>query len=233
MQSFNIPEEIIPFINLYSLKNDTDDFSMIRLCKTAIEKNFLSITVDYSQVENVWKWIERSKVKLVSSINMIENTMSPTVLFKSIKSAFENGADMVEVAMPLEFSNINEENIPSIMIEYLNVIEEANNNRGVKVCMETGYIQYISQIKLLLKLIQKYNINVIKTASSFYKNSFSSLNHLNLILDNIKSINTKIDFLFDVNNSNNFIISDAFRLLQKSKISLENPLIISYPIEFL
>lgn len=233
MHSFNIPAEAIPFINLYSLKNDNDDFSMIRLCKTAIEKNFASITVDIKQTENVWKWLEASNVKLISSINMIENTMSPTLLFKNIKSSFESGADMVEIAMPLEFSNINEENIPNIMLEYLNVIEEAKNNRMVKVCMEMGYIPYISQVKLLLNLMQKYNTDIIKTSSSFYKDSFSTLNNLNLILDNINKINTKIDFLFDVNNCNQFVINDAYRLIQKSRFSLENSLIISYPIEFL
>ncbi|MBD5398194.1 hypothetical protein HDR60_01650 [bacterium] len=233
MQSFIIPNEIIPFINLYSLKNDKDDFSMIRLCKTAIEKNFSSITVDMEQLENVWKWVETSNIKLCGSVNMIQNTMSPTVLFKSIKSVFENGADMAEVIMPLEFSNINEEQIPTIMLEYLNVIEEAKNNRVAKVCMETGYITYLSQIKLIIGLMQKYNIDIIKTASSFYKNAFSNLNHLNSILDNVNNINTKIDFLFDVKNSNKFIIDNAFRLLKKSRISLENPLIISYPIEFL
>ena len=233
MQFIDIAEEIIPCINLYSLRKDTDDFSMIRLCKTAIEHNFQSITIDMDKVENVWPWCESSNVKLIGSINMIHNTMSPTILFKNIKSVFDNGADMVEVVMPLEFSNMNEDNIPSIMNEYLSVIVEAKNFREAKVSIETGYCQYLSQIKLCIDLIQKHHIDIIKTSSSFYLNKFSDIAQLNLILDNIDKRNTKIDFLFDVKTCDKSIVSDAYRLAKKSKISANESLIISYPIEFL
>lgn len=233
MQSFDIAEEIIPCINLYSLRKDTDDFSMIRLCKNAIEHNFQSITIDMAQIENVWPWCESSNVKLIGSINMIHNTMSPTILFKNIKSVFDNGADMVEVVMPLEFSNMNEDNVPAIMDEYLSVISEAKNFKEAKVCIETGYSRYLSQIKLCLNLIQKHNIDIIKTSSSFYLDKFSDISHLNLILDNIDKRNTKIDFLFDVKTSEKSIISDTYRLAKKSQIPADKSLIISYPIEFL
>ena len=232
MQNFIIPEENLKNINLYSIKKDNDDFSLIRLCKTAIEKGFGSITVDMNYISNAWKWIERSDVKLVAYINMIEKELSPIELFKSIKYVFENGADMVEVIMPLEFSNIDEENVSKLMIEYLDIITEAKSFKEAKVCIETGFSPYLSQIRFLTKLLQKFNIDFIKTASSFY-NKASNINHLNLILNNIKNINTKIDFLFDVKRCNKFIINNAFRLVEKSQFIKENPLIISYPIEYL
>lgn len=232
MQSFIIPQEVIPLINLYSLKKDNDDFSLIRLCKTAIEKNFASITVDMNFVGNVWKWIEHSNVKLVASINMITNMLSPTELFQNIKSVFENGADMVEIVMPLLFSNIDEEKPSDIIKEYLDIITEAKSFKQAKITFETGFIPYVSQIKYLTQLIQKHNIDIIKTASSFYEKA-STINHFNLILNNIKNINTKIDFLFDVKSCNKFIISDAYRLVEKSPISERKPLIVSYPIECL
>ncbi len=231
MLSFNVDKNVSHHINLYSNQNDNDDFSMIRLCKTAIEHKFNSISVDINQVENVWKWLEFSNVKLVGIINMLYKPLNTNDLFRVIKKTFESGADIVEVIMPLQFCDIDTENIPYIFKEYLNVISEAKAFNPIKITIETAYIPYISQINNLIDLISQYNIDYIKTSSSFYTKS-SSINHLNLFLKKNMIKNYNIDFLFDYNSSYPLIINDAFRLAKNYNIPSIDNFIISCPIQF-
>ena len=60
-------------------------------------------------------------------------------------------------------------------------------------------------------MFSEYKIDYLKTASGLY--SFNSdINQLNAILEEAKSSDVGVDFMFDRTSQNKFIIDDAFRL---------------------
>ena len=213
MQDFFLNSDIYKYINLYSLYRDDDEFLLLKLCKTAVDNNVKSISVLESQVENVWKWLELSDVKLNGIINNFNGLLSVEKTFQKIKNIFNSGADMVEVFLPPAFFDIDIENIPAYVDEYLLAIAEAKGIKNVKVSFESSFVKYSSDLKAIVYLLSKYQIDVIKTASGLYSSN-SMLNHLNAILEEAKSSNVQVDFLFDLLKNDKFIIDDSIRLAQ-------------------
>lgn len=232
MLSIIIPDNLSSHINLYSSKNEADDFSMIKLCKLAIEHHFSSITIPFSQVDNVWKWLEFSNISLIGYINMFNNPLKPNDLFRIIKKNIENGADMTEVILPLYSFDLNLDKSNSILYQYLDVIHEAKVFSPIKIVLETGYIDSIAQINKLIDLFSSFQFDYIKTSSSFHS-KYSSLNHLFLFLKHNLYQNFNIDFLFNPNSNNPFIIQDAFRLAENLNIPSLDNLIFSIPFSII
>lgn len=233
MQSFIISEKNLAFINLYSLKEDKDDLSLVNLCKTAIDKHFGFITVDGAVVENVWKWIEFKDIKLIGSVNMMHQMLTPVKLFQTIKHILNSGADGVEVIFPPYFFDIDMQKIPQEVCDYLTSISEAKSSKTVKITFESGYIGNIGCLKQIVTLLSQYNIDMVKTSSGFYTSS-STIQHLNAILNQASLQNIGVDFSFDISKSNKFVVDDAFRLakmLLKQRQNSNNIFLVSYPLE--
>lgn len=213
MQELFLNPDNFKYINLYSSYPIIDEFVQLKLCKTVIDNNLGAITVPDSQVENVWKWLDLSNKQLNAVINNFDGKLSVGDVFRKIKSVFNCGANLVEVILPPFFFDIDIENIPSCVDEYLSAINEAKGIRNVKVSLESSFIKNSYDLKGIVYLLSKYKIDFVKTASGLYTSS-STLPHLNAILEEAKSANVKVDFLFDENLSDTFVIDDAVRLAQ-------------------
>lgn len=211
MQDFFLKPEYFKYINLFSGVRDFDDFALIKLCKTAVDNQLGSISVSDKYVENVWKWLELSDVLLNAVINNFNGKISIDDIFKSIKSLFNRGADLVEVILPPLFFDVDIENIPQQLDEYLLAISEAKGVKKVKLSIESSFIKHSSALKGLVYLFSEYKIDYLKTASGLYSLN-SDINQLNAILEEAKSSDVGVDFMFDRTSQNKFIIDDAFRL---------------------
>ena len=212
MQELFLKQNDFKYVNLYANLKDFDDFALISLCKTAVDNQVESISVKDEYVENVWKWLELSDVSLNSIINNFDGSITLDEMFRRIKTSCNRGADAIEVFLPPFFFDVDIENIPAEMDEYLLAISEAKGVKKVKVSCESSFLKHPSNLKAIVYLLSKYKIDYLKTASGLYSEN-SSINHLNAILEEAKSSTALgIDFLFDNHLSNAFVIDDSIRL---------------------
>ena len=211
MQEIFLSSQLFSFINLYSSLKEFDDFSLIKLCKTAVDNQVGSISVEEKYVENVWKWLELSDVKLSAVINNFSDNLSVDLLFKKIKNVVSKGADIVEVFLSPLFFDIDFNNTPTSVDEYLLAMVEAKGVKKLKVSIESAFLKYPSKFKEVVSFLSKYDIDFIKTSSGLYS-SASTINHLNAILEEALSTDIGIDFLYDRNSTGKFIVDDAYRL---------------------
>ena len=212
MQEFFLSPDDFRYVNLYANLKDFDDFALIGLCKTAVDNKVGSISVKDDYVENVWKWLELSDVSINSIVNNFDGNMSLDEVFRRIKTSCNRGADVVEVFVPPFFFDVDVENIPSKMDECLQAISEAKGVKKVKISCESSFLRYPSNLKGVVYLLSKYKIDYLKTASGLYSAN-SSINHLNAILEEVKSTSyLGVDFLFDNHSSDGFVIDNSVRL---------------------
>ena len=212
MQELFLKPDDFRYVNLYANLKEFDDFALIGLCKTAVDNQVGSISVKDDYVENVWKWLELSDVSINAIINNFDGNMSLDEVFKRIKISCNRGADVIEVFVPPFFFDVDVENIPSKMDECLLAISEAKGVKKVKISCESSFLRYPSSLKGIVYLLSKYKIDYLKTASGLYSAN-STINHLNAVLEEAKSINKfGVDFLFDNHSSNGFVIDDSIRL---------------------
>ena len=211
MQDYILNRENFDILNLYSEGTEFDDFSLINLCKIAADNGVKSISVPDANVNSVWEWLELSDVKLCATVNNFLGKMSVEDVFRKIKSVVNSGADIVEVLMPPETFNVDIENISPKLDEMLCAITEAKGIKKIKISMESAFIRSCTVLKGVIYLLSKYKIDTIKTASGKFARN-SSLEELNAILEEAKSSRIGVDFMADFNNSNRFVIDDAYRL---------------------
>ena len=212
MQELFLKPEDFKHINLYANLKEFDDFALIGLCKTAVDNCVGSISVKDEFVENVWKWLELSDVKISSVVNNFDGKMSLDEMFRRVKSSCNKGADMIEVFMPPYFFDVDIENIPLKVDEYLNAISEAKGVKKIKISIESSFFRYPSLLKGIVYLFSQYGIDYVKTASGLYTAN-STINSLNAILEEAKSYDDMgVDFLFDNYLSDGFVIDNSLRL---------------------
>ena len=212
MQELFLKPDDFKYVNLYANLKEFDDFALIGLCKTAVDNQVGSISVKDDYVENVWKWLELSDVSINAIINNFDGNMSLDEVYRRIKTSCNKGADTIEIFVPPFFFDVDVENIPSKMDECLLAISEAKGVKKVKVSCESSFLKYPSTLKGIVYLLSKYKIDYLKTASGLYSSN-STINHLNALLEEAKSVNSLgMDFLFDNHLSNPFVIDDSIRL---------------------
>ena len=202
-------EKLLRRLNLYAAGNDLDDAALMGLCRTPAERGLGSLTVDDGQLEAVWKWLEKSGVLLAGRIDVSGRRPKPDELFRRVKSAYAAGGAMVEVAPPPDFYGDGAE-----AGECLAAIAEAKGSRPAKVCVESGFISSISDIRRVASLVAGSGVDYVKTASGLWARS-SSIGHLNAILEELRDADAGVDFLFDPALSNQFVADDALRLASR------------------
>ena len=213
MQDFILNRDFWSSVNLFSETRKFDDFSLISLCKMAVDNRVFSVSVPAENVDSVWEWLELSDVKLCAVINNYMGKMSVEDMFRRIKAVVNNGADIVEVALPKETFDVDVENIPPQLDDMLCAISEAKGVKKIKVTMETAWMKNSSKLKGVIYLLSKYKVDIVKTASGNWEEN-SRLEHLNAILEEAKSSGLAVDFIPELymDKSNKFIFDDAGRL---------------------
>ena len=211
MRDYILTQEFWNMVNLYSKGVEFDDFSLINLCKMAVDNQVQSISVPAENVDNVWEWLELSDVELCAVINNFSGEHSVEEIFRKIKTVVNKGADVVEVLLPPETFNVDVENIPPKLDENLCAITEAKGVKKVKVSMESGFIRNCSVLKGVVYLLSKYKIDMVKTASGRWMEN-STIEQLNTILEEAKSSRVGVDFMVDMDKGNKFVMDDACRL---------------------
>ena len=212
MQELFLKPEDFKCVNLYANLKEFDDFALISLCKTAVDNQVGSISVKDEYVENVWKWLELSDVSINSIVNNFDGEMSLNDLFLRIKNSCNMGANVVEVFLPPYFFDVDVENIPVKVDEYLCAISEAKGVKKIKISCESSFFKYPSLLKKIVYLLSRYDIDYLKTASGLYPKN-STISQLNAILEEVKGVEQLgVDFLFDNYLSDGFVIDNSIRL---------------------
>lgn len=210
-QDYILNKEFWGMVNLYSRGKEFDDFSLINLCKIAVDNQVKSISVPAKNVDNVWEWLELSDVELCAVIDNFSGEQSEEDMFRRVKSVVNNGADIVEILLPPETFNVDVENIPPKLDDVLCAITEAKGIKKVKFSIESGFIRNCSMLKGVVYLLSKYKVDMVKTASGKWLEN-STIEQLNTILEEAKSSQVGVDFMVDLNKGNKFVMDDACRL---------------------
>ncbi len=215
MSDYFLNKKYFKYLNLYCSSKAINDFEWIELCKTVVDNQVGYISVPFEKVENTWNWLELSDVNLCGVINNFDGKISVVELFNKIKKTFNSGADIVEIIFPPYFFDVDVENIPSVVDDYLSAIEQAKGNKKVKVTCETGFLKLPNSIKGIVYLFSLYHIDIMKTASGLYSVN-SSIADLNAALEEARSaeFNISTDFLFNPALSDKYVLDDACRLAE-------------------
>lgn len=215
MSGFYLDKSCFKYVNLCLDLNGFDDTSLISVCKAAVDSNLYSVTVPFDKVSNVWAWLEHSDVKIISVCNNFYGKYSLEQLYKNIKESFLLGADIVDVILPPVMFDLKNDSLLPLVDEYLKAIVGAKTSKSklIQVSIESSFISNISIIVKVVELFEKYGIDIIKTSSGLYLPS-SDLKYLYVILETIQGKNIGVNFLFDGNSKDKFILDDVARLYQ-------------------
>ncbi len=242
MGSLYLKEKYFKNINLYIPSYNTEDGELFRLYTTAEQNNLYSVTVPFEKTSLVWNALNLSTVKLTAVINNFMGNLSLEQIYQNLRSAYNQGADSVEIIMPIKMFNFLENRTGVIKNQQMNPTQEFNEflsamiemrqkrNKKIKLVIETAFLKNTYKLQFFVNLFNSAGIDTIKTASGFY-NSNSTITEFYIMLKEALHKNIKIDFC--INEQDKFIIRDSFRLYNKIteetgiEINNENPKIIT------
>lgn len=214
-------ELILHQMNLFIPDRIYDEQKILKICNLIARLNINSITVNYLFVPHISKWLEKVDIKICAYFdldNFIENRrLNTNDAMKSIRDAFINGAHIID---------INQSNYISLDDE-LDLLNSATSskNAAIKLTLTEDNIKSTDNIKNFLDIINKGNINSIKTENftdtQESNNSFKTrVSDINAIIDFIKlekiEQNFKLDIVANEIDENNFPFYDSINKLYQS-----------------
>jgi len=191
----------------FYLRRKEDDLRLLSLCKGAIERGVRGVTVDYSQLDKAWKWLEHGRVRLCARLDLTRELFTDSETFRDIKRAFADGAGAVEVARsPAVWSST-----PAAS-EFCAIALEAAEGRPLIVSLEPAQMD-LPSFRGALRLLMAEGVGEIKLASGI-EDQLATLAHLNAALEEIKG--TKVKLIFTpAASEGKYALEDAFRLADK------------------
>jgi deoxyribose-phosphate aldolase len=192
-----VSDEARPLINLYA-RTPASDMDLVRLSKGAVENAVGFVTVPAACLDRIWRWLENSSVKLCA---VVSAGYGQDEVFRAIRAAVKDGADIIEAAPPLD------------MLEseaYISALSEGAGARALKICIETDVLKSVEGIRRAARRIPKSVW--IKTSSGRIRGS--GLEDLHAVLE---SSENPVDFLFDTRVENEYVIEAAYRLAARIK----------------
>ena len=224
MANLYLKQKYFKNINLYIPSYNIEDGELFRLYTTAEQNNLYSVSVPFERTSAVWHALNMSGVKINSVINNFMGNLSLDEVYQNVKQAYNQGTDSVEIVMPIKIFNFlgnrvelskQEQQTPTQEFnEFLSAMTEIRQkrNKKIKLVIETAFLKNTYKLKFFVNLFDKSGIDIIKTASGFY-NSNSTITDFYIILKEAIDKNISIDFCID--DTQEFIIRDSFRLYDK------------------
>lgn len=224
MNSLYLKEKYFKNINLYIPSYNIEDGELFRLYTTAEQNKLYSVTVPFEKTSAVWNALDMSGVKINSVVNNFMGNLTLEQVYQSVKNSYKQGADSVEIIMPVKLFNFfttrigvtkNKQPQPTGEFnEFLSAMTEIRNSRTkeMKLVIETAFLKNTYKLQFFVNLFDNARIDTIKTASGFY-NSNSTITDFYVMLKEGINKNIKIDFCID--NKDEFIIKNTFRLYDK------------------
>ncbi len=242
MTNLYLKEKYFKNINLYIPSYNIEDGELFRLYTTAEQNNLYSVSVPFEKTSAVWNALNLSSVKLNAVINNFMGKLTLEQIYQGTRNSYNQGADSVEIIMPIKMFNFfdcrvgkesfQEPKLTQEFNEFLSAMTEMRQkrNKEMKLVIEAAFLKNTYKLQFFVNLFDKLHIDIIKTASGFY-NSNSTITDFYIILKEAINKNIKIDFCVD--DTQEFIIRDSFRLYDKIteeyniEINTENPKIIT------
>lgn len=133
-----------------------------QLCDDAILFKTASICIPPSFVKKVKDYV-KDKMKICTVIGFPNGYMTTAVKLYETKDAIENGAD--EIDMVINIGSLKEKQYKNILDE-INVLKEACEDRILKVIVETCLLSYEEKIKMC-EIVSVSGADFIKTSTGF------------------------------------------------------------------
>ena len=191
----------------FYLRRKEDDLRLLSLCKGAIERGVRGVTVDYSQLDKAWKWLEHGKARLCARLDLTRELFTDGETFRDIKRAFADGAGAVEVARSPAVWNSTPD-----ASEFCDIALEAAEGRPLVISLEPAQMD-LPSFRNALRLLIAEGVKEIKLASGI-DDRLATLSHLNAALEEAKGTGTKLIFT-PATSEGKYALEDAFRLAEK------------------
>ncbi|MDB6054245.1 MAG: hypothetical protein JWN25_1768 [Verrucomicrobiales bacterium] len=151
------------YIDHTLLKADASAGEIEKLCREAMEHEFMSVCVNGSRVELAAACLEGSNVKLACVVGFPLGAMDLDVKRYETEVAIDQGAS--EIDMVLNIGRLKEGDLKYVVREIRDVVEAADE-RPVKVIIETALLSREQKI-LACQLVVDGEAAFIKTSTGF------------------------------------------------------------------
>tara|TARA_R110002050_G_scaffold261556_1_gene401710 strand:+ start:244412 stop:245143 length:732 start_codon:yes stop_codon:yes gene_type:complete len=168
------------------LKPTATERDVIDLCNDAIKNNFYSVCINSSYVSLAKQLLEKTDVKVCSTVGFPLGAMSTTSKVFEAKKAIENGANEIEMVINLGF--LKSRNYVSVLKD-ISDVKLAIGSTPLKVIIEISELNKNEIIKAC-EISLDAKADFIKTSTGFSK-SGATLTAVKIIKKTIKD-NAKI-----------------------------------------
>lgn len=147
------------------LKQDATKADIEKLCKEAIEYDFMSVCVNPYYVELAAKMLKKSDVKVCTVIGFPLGQNTTDVKIYETKTCLKNGAD--EIDMVINVSALKDHD-DSYVLNEISDIKDVCGNKVLKVILETCLLTD-EEIVRACELSKKAGADFVKTSTGFSK----------------------------------------------------------------
>lgn len=177
-------EKIKNKINIIAIDSKYDEQSLLEICNVTGQFEINSIIVSPEYVEKVWKWVEKTGVKIGTIINANLPEGTEYQVFSEIKASIDNGAEVIELILPFDdFHKIE------AIYDLIRPLMVKNKKIDFKFILETGEIEYTYNSKEFFNYMIDLGIKSFKTASG--KCALSTIEESNSLFDEVKNQDLK------------------------------------------
>lgn len=151
------------YIDHTLLKADASNDQIIKLCKEAIEYDFMSVCINPSFIELAKQQLKNSDVLICTVIGFPLGQMTTESKVFETADAVKKGAQ--EVDMVINISKLKQRD-DKYLIDEINAIKKACGSLVLKVIVETALLTD-DEIAYAAQIISKTNADFIKTSTGF------------------------------------------------------------------
>ncbi len=146
------------------LKPDATKDQIIKLCKEAIEYNFMSVCVNSSYTKLAYEMLQNSNVLVCTVVGFPLGACTSSTKAYETKQAIKDGAK--EIDMVINIGKLIDADYDYVYNDIKEVVDAAENNAIVKVILETCLLNE-QQIIKVCELSVKAGAHFVKTSTGF------------------------------------------------------------------
>jgi len=158
-------DNIVKYIEHTLLKQDATEEGIRKICKEAVDNEFLGVCVNPDFVKLTKSCLSNSKVKLVTVIGFPLGSNTSEVKAFETKKAIEDGAD--EIDMVINVSLLKDKKYENVKKD-ISAVRVACPNNKLKVILETDLLTK-EEIKKACELCVETGADLVKTSTGFVK----------------------------------------------------------------
>jgi deoxyribose-phosphate aldolase len=155
--------DLASYIEHTVLKADATSDDVERLCAEAVAHKFFGVCVNPLFVARVCKWLERSKVRVVTVVGFPLGAGLPQTLAHEARCVVEAGAVEVDMVIPVGAALAGEW---KRVADHVQAVREACPAAVLKVILETGYLT-VEQVELAARAALSASPQFLKTSTGF------------------------------------------------------------------